>query len=265
MHIRHTLLTTAFACAVSSAYGGTVLMPEPAAPSAGEVAEFEARKAFDNRVRQKLPQWIYSAGGHAVLEWTNDSGGGVVKNDVRSLPQGFVALPGEARSTADGSSATRKTGEFRAYQGLRSGVFTFYGDDDDSWNPGGSYGDETTDEQFPRAGKATYSGMAFDRQSQGTLTYHVDFGEKTGHGSIEGIAAYGTITLHAPAKMVAYDDELLGSTIFVEGSAEAAHGGQLTYNLHFFGNRAEEIAGFAFTDDEKNNVALHAARGAVTQ
>ncbi len=45
----------------------------------------------------------------------------------------------------------------------------------------------TKELQFPTEGKATYTGVAFDSHSQGTLTYNVDFAKKTGQGSIEGL------------------------------------------------------------------------------
>lgn len=268
----HPPILTAIACAFLGACGGSgsgsdsnsaVLVPAPAAPSAQETAEFQARKVVSSRASGALTPLLFSAGGHNLLEYTNDSRGGVFKNDARSLPQGFTTLSGESRSSVYTPYPTREAETLRSYQGFRSGVFMFYRDSNLDANSV-TYGDYTSPAQLPTAGKATYSGTAFDRHSQGTLTYHVDFGAKTGQGTIEGLNAYGTISL-AQGKIETVRNELEGTYMQITGIGTAARGQQMYYLVDFFGNQAEEIAGVAYTDDTKNSVGFHGTRGAITE
>lgn len=270
MPLSHTVFT-ALACSLLAACGGSgsdnaggnsaVPVPAPAVPSAEEAAEFEARKSYSFRGPGTVPTWMYSAGGHTIMELTTDGGpGNVFKFDARALPQGMTTLAGERRSPAHALYPTRESWTLRSYQGFRSGVLYFYRDSD-LIIQNAYYGDDTQPAQLPAAGKATYSGTAFDRHHEGTLTYHVDFGAKTGQGTIEGIPAYGTITM-AEGKIDPRHHDLPGMTkVSILGEATAASGQQLHYRLYFFGNLAEEIAGHFYTADNKTKSASTARAG----
>ena len=98
----------------------------------------------------------------------------------------------------------------------------------------------TPTEVLPTAGKATYSGAAFDGKKQGVLNYSVDFNEKTGEGDITGLGEKvvlnkGSIT------HVDHNNEIDGSSLKGHGIKGSSNKGN--YALGFFGANAEEIVG----------------------
>lgn len=106
----------------------------------------------------------------------------------------------------------------------------------------------TPTEALPAAGKATYSGAAFDGQNQGVLNYSVDFKEKTGEGNITGLGEKvvlnkGSIT------HIDYNNEIDGSSLQGYGIQGSSNKGN--YALGFFGANAEEIVGTV--GDSKND------------
>ena len=98
----------------------------------------------------------------------------------------------------------------------------------------------TPTEVLPTAGKATYSGAAFDGQNQGVLSYSVDFKERTGEGNITGLGEKvvlnkGSIT------HINHNNEIDGSRLEGYGIQGSSNKGD--YELGFFGANAEEIVG----------------------
>ena len=194
-----------------------------------------------------------------MLHTSGDRSNAVQEHDFRSLPAGFAAYNG-TYTNRDGSFPVK----VRSYQGFRSGVVATYhnGNVFTELTP---YGVETPLAAIPAAGRATYHGTAFDSNERGSLTYHVDFAAKTGQGHIDGLNKYkyGDITL-AEGKFL--QDKLLNGdtqTCF-GGKASAATGSSFDYRLFFFGNRAEEIAGYAI-NDKWEGITLHGTRGAITE
>ena len=97
---------------------------------------------------------------------------------------------------------------------------------------------------------------------QGTLTYHVDFAAKNGHGQIEGLSRHGTITLaNAPIKVETHSGK---SEYIGRGTASSAKGSRFDYVVGFAGQQAEEIGGYA-TNAQGEAVGFHGTRGAITE
>ena len=104
----------------------------------------------------------------------------------------------------------------------------------------------TPTEVLPTAGKATYSGAAFDGKKQGVLSYSVDFEGRTGEGNITGLGEKvvlnkGSIT------HIDHNNEIDGSRLEGHGIKGSSNKGD--YALGFFGANAEEIVG-AVNDGE---------------
>ncbi|WP_249182584.1 factor H binding protein domain-containing protein [Neisseria sp. Marseille-Q1983] len=98
----------------------------------------------------------------------------------------------------------------------------------------------TPTKTLPAAGKATYSGAAFDGRNQGVLNYSVDFEERTGEGNITGLGEKvvlnkGSIT------HIDHNNEIDGSHLEGHGIKGSSNKGD--YELGFFGANAEEIVG----------------------
>lgn len=99
------------------------------------------------------------------------------------------------------------------------------------------------------SGSFDYKGIAFNGSGQGVLSYHVDFGTKTGNGKITGLKDHGDITLHKANITNNVLSRDLGtveikSIAGIEGKATGLHlGDNPRYRLGFFGPKAEEIAG----------------------
>ena len=104
---------------------------------------------------------------------------------------------------------------------------------------------------IPTLGTASYSGKAFDKNQQGTLSYNVDFTKKTGVGSIIGLG--DTIELQQ------------GSIVGNQISATAVQSKNTgNYNLGFYGKKAEEIAGKVIFNG-KDTVGFGGTRGEITK
>ena len=150
----------------------------------------------------------------------------------------------------------------RSYQGFRSGVVTAY--HEVAAPHATAYGVHTPPVSLPNAGKATYTGIAFDATTSGNFVYNVDFGAKTGQGRIENMSyGKGLITLDtAPFQQ---ERRLNGSiTTKLEGTGVNKAWGDFKYRLDFYGNQAEEIAGYALRSGV-DAIGLHGTRGAITQ
>lgn len=98
----------------------------------------------------------------------------------------------------------------------------------------------TPTEVLPTAGKATYSGAAFDGRNQGVLSYSVDFKERTGEGNITGLGE--TVVLNkGNITHINHNNEIDGSRLQGYGIQGSSNKGD--YELGFFGANAEEIVG----------------------
>ena len=106
-------------------------------------------------------------------------------------------------------------------------------------------GDLTPESRLPTSGSIRYQGHAFsgldDRGPNGHLNsrldYTVDFGNRTGSGSITGLSRFGNIELAT--------GRLDRSRSALEGTAISQQRGRGHYELNIFGPNADEIAGKA--------------------
>ena len=98
----------------------------------------------------------------------------------------------------------------------------------------------TPTKTLPAAGKATYSGAAFDGKKQGVLNYSVDFNEKTGEGNITGLGEK-VILNKGSITHIDHNNEIDGSRLEGHGIKGSSNKGD--YALGFFGANAEEIVG----------------------
>ena len=98
----------------------------------------------------------------------------------------------------------------------------------------------TPTKTLPAAGKATYSGAAFDGKKQGVLNYSVDFNEKTGEGNITGLGEK-VILNKGSITHIDHNNEIDGSRLEGHGIQGSSNKGD--YALGFFGANAEEIVG----------------------
>ena len=264
-------LAALISAALLTACGGSsdgaaanALVPAPTAPNAAETAAFNASKQHREKAdvvgNGDWQPYSISVNGRPLLHTSGDRSNAVQEHDFRSLPAGFAAYNG-TYTNRDGSFPVK----VRSYQGFRSGVVaTYY--NENVFADFIDYGVRTPPAAIPTAGKATYNGTAFDGNERGSLTYHVDFAAKTGQGHIDGLNKYkyGDITL--AAGKITQEKQLDGSSeTLIKGKASAATGSNLDYTLIFFGNRAEEIAGYATNRDTVEGIALHGTRGAITE
>ena len=242
---------------------GKILVPAPTQPTAAETAAFNKRKVGReeaNIITSVFRLYSISANGHTLMRAISSGRIGVTQNDFSSLPSGFASISGTA--TEDGT--TNVPVSIRSYQGFRSGVAMFYNTTNNNTVLFASpYGVYTPTAAIPAAGKATYSGTAFDHSERGSLTYNVDFGAKRGSGRIDGLSRYGDITLERAAfdRTKAMDGS---AYTYIQGDASTSRGGEMDYILGFFGNRAEEIAGQA-TSSKQEAIGFHGTRGAITE
>ena len=111
-------------------------------------------------------------------------------------------------------------------------------------------GTHTTEDKLP-TGKIRYEGLAFaggdDRN--GKLDYTIDFGRKTGEGSITGLKGLNSVTLEKHNLHARTD-----GTVGVDGGRAVSSG--LTggsYGLTLYGPQADELAGSAYFSNGGNS------------
>ena len=104
-------------------------------------------------------------------------------------------------------------------------------------------------------GTFTYTGVAFNGQGVGNLTYGVDFAARTGSGQITGLLETGTINLQT-AGIADLNLEFVKG-MGIAGKADFANdpGKDINYQLGFFGPNAEEIAGKTSYQFDADNTA----------
>lgn len=227
---------------------------KPYALSPLEKEQFEAAKTGTELLSQRENRNII-LGNHIVHSHLAEGGKTRRRYDARPFSQGLHEYSVDIVYPDNNS---RDKGRLLSYQGFRGGIFKVYSGHDDI--AGYVYGYDTPVKQWPNSGKATYQGIAFDQHGKGTLTYHIDFARKNGHGTVEGISKYGNITLH-PAIYETEYDEVANRDIYInKGDATAANGKQMEYRTFLFGAQAEEIGGYVDTDDD-SSMAIYGTRG----
>ena len=100
----------------------------------------------------------------------------------------------------------------------------------------------TLESALPIEGKATYSGKAFNHESNGNFTYTVNFKDKKGSGHITDIPNYGNINLEEASikvKQPSKQPGIVGDASFNRNEQEVTG----KYELNFYGPNAEEVAG----------------------
>lgn len=237
--------------------------------SAQEKAQFEAsqyyRGKYDNPAifDVLVKARTLTANGQTIQSLQKENGQWIESHDYRHLPQGFATLAGEGVIDED-----REATVTRSYRGFRSGIWVSYAQQ--ASRSGAhrtvaydTYMTETPENNFPTTGKATYTGVAFDVDGQGSLTYHVNFSDKKGNGSVVGLPRYGTIVLHEADIIPLRQTNGVRHQIR-SGQASAAQGALLGYNVNFAGNQAEELVG-TVNIKRGEMVGFHGTRGAINE
>ena len=194
--------------------------------------------------------------------------------NTASVPSGFAEFPAQMTMNSKNGRGTTENVTVRSYQGFHSGVFAI--------NPpsggvlsrlgvaesGLPYFNPT--QNLPSAGKATYTGRAFDTNAahDATLRYTIDFGARRGSGEISASRGLGRMTLHdAPITRFTANDSEFGTmpAYGIKGSrtldGSKASG---SYALGIAGPNAEEIVGWADIDDDYE-LSLHGTRGEISK
>ncbi|WP_158078278.1 factor H binding protein domain-containing protein [Moraxella pluranimalium] len=105
-------------------------------------------------------------------------------------------------------------------------------------------GQATPASEIPTIGKATYGGGAFTGTGEGGLSYTVDFGKRTGSGSLYVSDIAGTVVLHEGEIVSTTGGGVAEKGIKgVASLADTQYKGN--YELGFYGPNAAEIAGKA--------------------
>ena len=181
----------------------------------------------------------------------------LVKKEENGNNGNATPAPNPAPSPNPGEKEDDSAITFRSYQGFRGGVVVGYHDKSRNVASSDLYGVNTTVEQIPASGKATYNGVAFDRTERGTLVYNVNFDSKQGDGRIEGIKRFGMITLN-PANL-----SDIGGGVGITGNARNLYNQPLRYQAEFYGNAAEEMAGQVVNTANQDVVGFHGTRGEI--
>ena len=233
---------------------------------------FEARKYGTRRMRaysesgndsdMQIRPSTTVVNGKTIMNTYRKEGEVIFEYDFRSLPAGFASLNASETYKDDDSTESLT---LRSYQGFHSGILLTYASDGKA-NSVADYGVYTPVAAIPTAGKATYNGIAFDKDERGNFTYHVDFAARNGYGNITGMSSFGDISLASAALTDGdYWNEKGGvvKATGIHGQATAASGSRFDYDLAFYGNQAEELVG-----DLKNRslegIGVHGTRGAIS-
>lgn len=102
---------------------------------------------------------------------------------------------------------------------------------------------------LPNEGSATYIGEAFNGDNRGSLTYQVNFAERTGSGKLSNFRQIDDITLekgNIDTFKMRLNNVNNSVNLGIKADASMADGTKGKYELGFFGPNAEEIAGEAY-------------------
>ena len=184
-----------------------------------------------------------------------------LKMNLLSLPQGWLDKTGT--SVRSGWGGDTESARIRSYNGFYGGAYIQQSEH--GLNLKAAYGIEPLAGEIPTSGKATYTGVAFDKDDRGTLSYHVDFGSKQGHGNITNLGRYGNVTLQpATFRQVNEADYVIYEIPQRVGVASSDRYGRMSYDLRLWGPQAAELSGKLSNTDEAVAV-FHGTRGAITE
>lgn len=213
--------------------------------------------------------YTLSRSGNTFVDGRFDKG---VTVNTASIPAGFAEFPAQMTITSKNGGGTTENITVRSYQGFHSGIFAINGTAGSLVNrlgvdEGGlPYFDPA--KTLPTAGKATYSGRAFDTDPahDATLRYTIDFGNRRGSGEVSASRGLGRMTLHESSIGHYGADSSLFGTIPMYGihGMRTIDGNNTpgSYALAIAGPNAEEIVGYADIDDDRE-LSLHGSRGAI--
>ena len=193
--------------------------------------------------------------------------------NTASVPKGFAEFPAQMTFDPKKGGSTKENVNIRSYQGFYSGVFAIGGTGSlvrslEVDAAGLPYLEPT--KTLPNAGKATYSGRAFDTDPahDATLRYTIDFGSRRGSGEISASRGLGRMTLNeASIRHYSGEESEFGTMAAygVKGSRTLdGSNNRGTYAFAIAGPNAEEIVGYADIDDDRE-LSLHGTRGAISQ
>ncbi|MGX2967324.1 factor H binding protein domain-containing protein [Ursidibacter sp. B-7004-1] len=108
---------------------------------------------------------------------------------------------------------------------------------------------ETKIDKIPNEGKAIYTGKAYGAfNTNGELSYSVDFKARTGSGIITGIERFKDNIILETGSIK--ENSIVSSTrIGTENKRDSQYDHLYRYEIKFFGPKAEEIGGKAVTGD----------------
>ena len=184
-----------------------------------------------------------------------------LKMNLLGLPQGWLDKTGT--SVRSGWGGNTESARIRSYSGFYSGAYLQYAEHGLYLKL--AYGIEPLQGEIPTSGKATYTGVAFDKNDRGTLSYHVDFGNKQGHGNITNLGRYGNVTLQPAAfRQTNEADYVIYEVPERTGIASSDRYGRMSYDLRLWGPQAAELSG-KLSDNRESVAVFHGTRGAITE
>ena len=245
--------------------GNRILAPAPSTPNAAERTAFNnskrklERPTDLNGVLTQGMTYALKVNGKEIINFTST----LSRGNFTDIPNGFSSRTGTF-TISSGKNSKSWPVIVRSYQNFRSGVVATYETSSNEYMDISFYGVNTPAASIPKTGKATYTGTAFDKNNIGRLIYNVDFGAKTGQGYVDGLTQYGRVTLNrGEIKEGRLRTVEIRDGGQVSGTATATKGASLNYVMQFFGNQAEEVAGYAA--NKTHGIALHGTRGEITQ
>lgn len=193
--------------------------------------------------------------------------------DSALLPAGFAEFLAQLTITRSNGQKITENVNIRSYNGFYSGMYITSAfntalPNDGNKDPFHAYMQPTT--QLPTAGKATYTGRAFNDSAANdtNFRYSIDFGTQRGSGEIAASKGAGKITL-GEGKITRETDD--GFTFYaIDGAAdtEKAASSMNTYTIGLAGPNAEEIIGsaeYTSKDGARGFLGLQGSRGKIAR
>jgi len=226
--------------------------PEPSPTPGSSLSEVPEEYRDIVRSEKTIPLVINDDGD--IYRYTLD--GQTEEYDFSSLSNGSTELPISMSYQTEQGAAATASGTLLVYQQPYSVVtgVTWTQDSGGEGNLGIFYADDplgfstpvsTFTDLIAQNAIFDYKGVAFDGQEEATLNYTMDFGQRTGSGSIAGFTRTGLIDLR-PAQ--------LRSDWYIRGEAHLEKAPELepdsAYEVYFFGPNAEELTGNVYDPKE---------------
>lgn len=240
----------------------------PRPESGGHEALFIYQMDNDERFNHPNFDFMINGGRYAYASEADRR----VVVDPNTLPRGLSGVQ-TLRITARKANGSTESVDLqaRSYRGFYSGtVFTetqrLVADIDDSsptqldW----MYVFATPEAGLPTRGRATYHGNAFGAEADNAaaFAYHVDFGEKSGHGEIAANRYHSAIQL--TKERLSKSDYGGNPHYEFDGDAHSASHGRHNYNIILAGPNAEEIIGSINSGTDHDALAVYGTRGEIT-